>query len=127
MLTTDDVQRRLAGAKAVHRRLVVVFHDLGNLFVDARVDVGLERVDGVRRIRFTSPYPNDFTDPNRAKLIPPLQAEVKKALADPKLQERLNAMGAGPGGIPSADFSSLIQRETKLWSDVSKTAGVRAE
>ncbi|MFD0666681.1 Bug family tripartite tricarboxylate transporter substrate binding protein [Ramlibacter sp. MAHUQ-53] len=56
-----------------------------------------------------------------------LQAEVKKAMADPKVSERLNAMGAAPGGLASADFASFIQRETKLWSDVSKTAGVRAE
>ncbi len=60
-------------------------------------------------------------------IVDKLQAEVKKAVSDPKVLERLNAMGAVPGGIPSADFSSLIQRETKLWSDVSKTAGVRAE
>jgi len=60
-------------------------------------------------------------------IVDKLQAEVRKAMADPKLAERLNAMGARPGGIASADFTTLIQRETKQWSEVSKAAGVRAE
>lgn len=60
-------------------------------------------------------------------IVDKLQAEVSKAMADPKLVERLNAMGARPGGIPSAEFAGFIQRETRLWTDISKTAGVKAE
>lgn len=60
-------------------------------------------------------------------IVDKLQAEVAKALAEPKLVERLNAMGARPGGLPSAEFTAFIQRETRLWSDISKTAGVKAE
>lgn len=58
-------------------------------------------------------------------IVDKLQSEVKKALADPKVMERLNAMGAVPGGIPSAEFAAFIQRETRTWSDVSKAVGVR--
>ncbi|MYF50413.1 MAG: acyl-CoA dehydrogenase, partial [Gammaproteobacteria bacterium] len=32
----------------------------------------------IEPLDFIIGHPNDFTDPNRAKLIPPLQAEVKK-------------------------------------------------
>ncbi len=60
-------------------------------------------------------------------IVDKLQAEVAKALSDPKVVERLNSMGARPGGIPSADFAGFIQRETRLWTDISKTAGVKAE
>lgn len=61
------------------------------------------------------------------EIIDKLQAEVKKALADPKLLERLNAMGARPGGIPSAEFAGFVQKETKVWTDISKSAGVRPD
>lgn len=61
------------------------------------------------------------------EIVEKLQVEVKKALADPKVMERLNALGASPGGIPSAEFAAFIQKETKAWTDVSKAAGVRAD
>ncbi len=41
-------------------------------WIDAFVTEEIEPLD------FVIGHPNDFTDPNRAKLIPPLQAEVKK-------------------------------------------------
>ena len=41
-------------------------------WIDAFVNEEIEPLD------FVIGHPNDFTDPNRAKLIPPLQAEVKK-------------------------------------------------
>ena len=41
-------------------------------WIDAFVTEEIEPLD------FIIGHPNDFTDPNRAKLIPPLQAEVKK-------------------------------------------------
>lgn len=56
-----------------------------------------------------------------------LQTEVKKALANPKVAERLAAMGARPGGLSSAEFASFVQRETRLWTEVSKAAGVRPD
>lgn len=58
-------------------------------------------------------------------VIEKLQGEVSKALADPKVMERLNAMGAAPGGISAAEFVAFIQKETKRWADASKAAGVR--
>lgn len=61
------------------------------------------------------------------EVVEKLQAEVKKALTDPKVTERFQAMGARPGGIPSAEFASFIRSETKVWTDISKAAGVRPD
>ena len=61
------------------------------------------------------------------EIVDRLQAEAQKALADPRVAERLNAMGARPGGIPSAEFAGFIQREIRQWTDISKAAGVRPD
>lgn len=61
------------------------------------------------------------------EIVDKLQGEVKKAMASPKVAERLDAMGASPGGIPSAEFAALVQKETKLWTDIAKSAGVRPD
>ena len=60
-------------------------------------------------------------------IVEKLQREVKRALAEPKVMERLGAMGAAPGGISSAQFAEFIQKETRTWTDVSKAAGVRPD
>lgn len=60
-------------------------------------------------------------------IVDQLQGEVKKAMSNPKVLERLGAMGASPGGIPSVEFAGFVQKETKLWTDISKSAGVRPE
>lgn len=56
-----------------------------------------------------------------------MQSEVAKAMSDAKLLERFNAMGARPGGIPSAEFDSFMKSELKMWSEISKSAGVKPE
>lgn len=56
-----------------------------------------------------------------------LQAEVAKALTDSKLRERLSAMGAEPGGMTPAEFASFVRNETRLWTDISKAAGVKPD
>ena len=58
-------------------------------------------------------------------IVSKLQAEVARALTDPKVTDRLNAMGARPGGMPSAEFSAFIRNETKQWSEISRTANVQ--
>ena len=44
-----------------------------------------------------------------------------------ELLEKFNAMGARPGGLPSAEFSSFLKSEIQMWSEVSKSAGVKPE
>ena len=60
-------------------------------------------------------------------IIDRMQSEVAKAMSDAKLLERFNAMGARPGGIPSAEFDSFMKSELKMWSEISKSAGVKPE
>jgi len=61
------------------------------------------------------------------EVVGKLQAEVKKALADPALRERLTQQGAQPGGISPADFASFIKQETLIWGAVARLAGVKPE
>jgi len=61
------------------------------------------------------------------ELVGKLQAEVKKALADPALRERLAQQGAQPGGMAPADFAGFIKQETLIWGTVAKLAGVKPE
>jgi tripartite-type tricarboxylate transporter receptor subunit TctC len=61
------------------------------------------------------------------EVVNKLQAEVKKALADPALRERLTQQGAQPGGISPADFAGFIKQETMIWGAVARLAGVKPE
>ena len=61
------------------------------------------------------------------EIIDKLQAEVAKALTDAKLKERFAAMGANPGGIAPAEFATFVRNETRLWTDISKSAGVKPD
>ena len=60
-------------------------------------------------------------------IVERMQAEVAKAMGDAKLLEKFNAMGARPGGLPSAEFGSFLKSEIQMWSEVSKSAGVKPE
>ena len=62
-----------------------------------------------------------------AAIVSKLQAEVKKALMDPALVAQLSKQGAEPGGMPSADFASFVDKETKDWAAVAKAANVKPE
>ncbi|KAF1047510.1 Bug family tripartite tricarboxylate transporter substrate binding protein [Xylophilus sp.] len=64
------------------------------------------------------------TDP---KVIDRLYGEVRKALADPALRERLAAQGAEPGGLSPSEFAALIQKETKLWTAAAQGAGLKPQ
>jgi tripartite-type tricarboxylate transporter receptor subunit TctC len=61
------------------------------------------------------------------EVVNKLQAEVKKALSDPALRERLTQQGAQPGGISPADFAGFIKQETMIWGAVARLAGVKPE
>ena len=60
-------------------------------------------------------------------LIARLQAEVHKSVNSPEVKERLASMGAQPGGIAPADFARRIKDDTALWSQVARSADVKAE
>jgi len=56
-----------------------------------------------------------------------MQSEVAKALAQPGIRERLDAVGFESVGSNAAKFASLIQRDIAKWSVVVKESGMVAE
>lgn len=56
-----------------------------------------------------------------------LQRETAKALATPALKERLASQGAIASGMSSAEFASLIGKETKKWAQVVKVSGAKVD
>ena len=62
-----------------------------------------------------------------ADVVNRLQAESAKALASPALKERLQAQGAIPSGMSSADFARFIAAETAKWAKVVKTANAKVD
>jgi tripartite-type tricarboxylate transporter receptor subunit TctC len=56
-----------------------------------------------------------------------VQAETAKALASPAMKERLQAQGAVPGGMTSAEFVRHIAAETAKWAQVVKASGAKVD
>jgi len=56
-----------------------------------------------------------------------IQQEAAKAMGTPALKERLQAQGAIPSGITSAEFARLIEAETRKWAAVVKTSGAKVD
>lgn len=56
-----------------------------------------------------------------------VQQQTAKALAQPALKERLEAQGAVPSGMSSADFTRFTARETKKWAGVVKASGAKID
>jgi tripartite-type tricarboxylate transporter receptor subunit TctC len=56
-----------------------------------------------------------------------VQAETAKALATPAMRERLQAQGAIPSGMTSAEFARFIAAETAKWAKVVKASGAKVD
>jgi tripartite-type tricarboxylate transporter receptor subunit TctC len=56
-----------------------------------------------------------------------VQQEATKAMATPALKERLQAQGAIPSGITSAEFAKFIAAETAKWAKVVKASGAKVD
>jgi tripartite-type tricarboxylate transporter receptor subunit TctC len=52
---------------------------------------------------------------------------VNAGLADPKLVDRMAALGAVPAPMTPAEFKQFIAAETAKWGDVVKFASIKAE
>jgi tripartite-type tricarboxylate transporter receptor subunit TctC len=52
-----------------------------------------------------------------------INAEINKALADPKMRERLAELGGVPIPGTPADFGKVIASETEKWAKVVKSSG----
>jgi tripartite-type tricarboxylate transporter receptor subunit TctC len=56
-----------------------------------------------------------------------IHREVVKALASPEVNERLAAQGAEPSGISPQEMGKLLVDDTRRWTNVIQSAGIKAE
>jgi len=62
-----------------------------------------------------------------AAIIEKLHAEVKKALADPTVQQRIAATAGEPSAMPLKDIDPFVKAEIVKWAEVVKRAGIKVE
>jgi tripartite-type tricarboxylate transporter receptor subunit TctC len=60
-------------------------------------------------------------------VVKKLDAEVRRALADGGVREKLKAMAVNPGGGPGEEFRSRIEGDIKLFGEVVKAANLKFE
>ena len=60
-------------------------------------------------------------------IVARLNAEVNKALAQPRVRERLTSLGSEVVGGTPEQFAEHIQKETAKWAGVVKRAGVKID
>ena len=56
-----------------------------------------------------------------------LETELRRALADPGVREKLKAMAVNPGGGPSEEFRKKIDADIRVFADVVKAANLKFE
>jgi tripartite-type tricarboxylate transporter receptor subunit TctC len=60
-------------------------------------------------------------------IITKLNAEVKKAIADPAVKDRIIAAAGETLDMPLADIEPFLKAEIDKWADVVKRAGIKIE
>jgi tripartite-type tricarboxylate transporter receptor subunit TctC len=60
-------------------------------------------------------------------IIEKLYAQVKKALADPAVKERIVADAGVPMDMPLADIEPFVKAEIAKWADVVKHADISVQ
>jgi tripartite-type tricarboxylate transporter receptor subunit TctC len=61
------------------------------------------------------------------EIVAKLNAEIKKAMADPKLVEQLRSQGFEPDWSTPEQFGALIASEVSRWGKVVKATGAKAD
>ena len=60
-------------------------------------------------------------------IVTKLQTEIRAILATPDVAERFRTISMTPIGNTSQEFSALIDREIKRWTEVAKAANIKLE
>jgi tripartite-type tricarboxylate transporter receptor subunit TctC len=60
-------------------------------------------------------------------VVKKLEAELRRALADPGVREKLKAMAVNPGGGPGEEFRRRVEGDIKVFADVVKAANLKFE
>ena len=60
-------------------------------------------------------------------IIDKLNKEIRAAVVDPPVKEKLLALGIDPMQLTPAEYGKLIADETDKWAKVVKTAGIKVE
>ena len=62
-----------------------------------------------------------------AEVVQRIHRDVAQVLKDPDVQQKIQGMGADPGGLAPAEFQARIKREIELWGRVAKAAKIQPE
>lgn len=60
-------------------------------------------------------------------IIEKLNAEVKKALAEPTIRQRITATAGEPSQMELKDIDPFVKAEIEKWGEVVKRAGIKVE
>ncbi len=70
---------------------------------------------------------SSFTPSTPPAIVKKLDVELRKALADAGVRDKLKAMAVNPGGGPGEEFRKLIEADIKKFGDVVKAANLTFE
>ena len=56
-----------------------------------------------------------------------MSREIQKAMTEPAFLEQIDKLGLEPVRHTPAEFVDMIRRESALWGEVIRKAGIKAE
>jgi tripartite-type tricarboxylate transporter receptor subunit TctC len=62
-----------------------------------------------------------------AEIVNRLQREIRAAIADPAVAEKLIAQGQTPVGSTPEELAKVLARETPIWADLIQQSGAKVE
>ena len=61
------------------------------------------------------------------QIVELLHAEVRKALSDPAIRDKITAQGGEPAGLALADIEAFVRAEIAKWAEVVRAAGLKVQ